>query len=231
MKKSESIAELATALNLAQQQMGGAVKDSKNPFFKSSYACLTSVIKAIKDPLCANGLSYVQFPITSTGGNGIGVETVLMHTSGQWMSGEFTMPMVKSDPQAAGACLSYARRYSLSSVLGLPVADNDAESAMLRVKPQEQAITVDGLANEDHSPEAKDAACAAAVEKHQEALDYIRSCLAKSVDKPDDNWRAEAIAAFHTIPEADQLAMWVAPSTTPSAFFTTLERKQIKRLD
>lgn len=143
MKKSDSIAELATALNLAQQQMGGAVKDSKNPFFKSKYADLTSVIKAIKDPLCANGLSYVQWPITSTGGNGIGVETVLMHTSGQWMSGEFTMPMVKSDPQAAGACLSYARRYSLSSVLGLPVADSDAEAAMMRGKPEESQKTKD----------------------------------------------------------------------------------------
>ena len=74
MNKSESIANLALALNLAQQQMGGAVKDSTNPFFKSSYADLASVIKAVKDPLCANGLSYVQFPITSAGGNGIGMD-------------------------------------------------------------------------------------------------------------------------------------------------------------
>ena len=79
MKKSDSITELATALNLAQQQMGGAVKDSKNPFFKSSYADLTSVIKAIKEPFANNGLSYVQFPITSEGGQGIGVETVVIH--------------------------------------------------------------------------------------------------------------------------------------------------------
>lgn len=231
MKKSESIGELATALNLAQQQMGGAVKDSKNPFFKSKYADLTSVIKAIKDPLCANGLSYVQFPITSTGGSGVGVETVLMHTSGQWISNEYVMPLEKATAQGAGSCITYARRYALVSLFSLPQVDDDGEASMLMVKPQEQATTVDGLANEDHSPEAKNAACATAVEKHQEALDYIRSCLAKSVGKPDDNWRAEAIAAFHTIPEADQLALWVAPSTTPSAFFTTLERKQIKRLD
>ena len=64
MNKSESIANLALALNQAQQQMGGAVKDSKNPFFKSTYADLTSVIKAIKDPLCANGLSYVPVSYT-----------------------------------------------------------------------------------------------------------------------------------------------------------------------
>ena len=229
MKKSDSITELAIALNLAQQQMGGAVKDSKNPFFKSSYADLTSVIKAIKEPFANNGLSYVQFPITSVGGNGVGVETILMHKSGGWIANEFVMPLSKNDAQGAASCITYARRYALQSLVGLPTVDDDGEAAMMRGKPQEQAITPDGLANEDYSLEAKDAACAAAVEKHQEALDYIRGCLAKSVGN-DDNWRSEAIAAFDTIPEADQLAMWVAPSKTPSAFFTTLERQQIKGL-
>ena len=50
MKSSDAINELANALCNAQSQMGGAVKDSANPFFKSSYADLTSVIKAIKQP-------------------------------------------------------------------------------------------------------------------------------------------------------------------------------------
>ena len=64
MKSSEETNELALALCLAQSQMGGAVKDSANPFFKSSYADLTSVIKAIKQPFADNGLSYTQFPIS-----------------------------------------------------------------------------------------------------------------------------------------------------------------------
>jgi hypothetical protein len=49
MKSSELINELASALCAAQSQMGGAVKDSANPFFKSSYADLTSVIKVVSD--------------------------------------------------------------------------------------------------------------------------------------------------------------------------------------
>ena len=61
MNKSENLNELATALCKAQNEMGGAVKDAKNPFFKSSYADLTSVIKAIKEPFNNNGLSYSQF--------------------------------------------------------------------------------------------------------------------------------------------------------------------------
>ena len=98
MKSSESINELASALCAAQSQMGGAVKDSANPFFKSSYADLTSVIKAIKQPFADNGLSYTQFPVSNE--NGVGVSTRLMHISGQWLEMEYTLPTVKEDPQA-----------------------------------------------------------------------------------------------------------------------------------
>jgi hypothetical protein len=212
MNKSESIANLALALNQAQQQMGGAVKDSKNPFFKSTYADLTSVIKAIKDPLCANGLSYVQFPITSAGGNGIGVETILMHKSGEWMSNEFTMPMVKSDPQAAGACLSYARRYGLSSVLGLPVADSDAEAAMMRGKSLELV-----------EPSEWDL-CLQAVKRNQESVDAVKELLA---DPSEENVQF-AKEAFGEIEEDDQRAMWKAPTKVSSAPFTTEERRLLK---
>lgn len=130
MKSSESINELASALCNAQSQMGGAVKDSANPFFKSSYADLTSVIKAIKQPFADNGLSYTQFPVSNE--NGVGVSTRLMHVSGQWLEMEYTLPTVKKDPQASGSAITYARRYALQSIAGIPTADDDAESAMLR---------------------------------------------------------------------------------------------------
>jgi len=130
MKSSELINELANALCNAQGQMGGAVKDSSNPFFKSSYADLTSVIKAIKQPFADNGLSYTQFPVSNE--HGVGVSTRLMHVSGQWLEMEYTLPTVKKDPQASGSAITYARRYALQSIAGIPTADDDAESAMLR---------------------------------------------------------------------------------------------------
>jgi len=130
MKSSESIEKLAEALCAAQGEMGGAVKGSANPFFKSSYADLTSVIKAIKEPCQNNGLSYVQLPHRSD--SSIGVVTRLIHTSGQWLENEFTLPMVKSDPQAAGSAITYARRYALQALFGIPAVDDDGESAMIR---------------------------------------------------------------------------------------------------
>lgn len=130
MRSSDTIEKLAEALCAAQGEMGGAVKGSANPFFKSSYADLTSVIKAIKEPCQNNGLSYVQLPHRSD--SSIGVVTRLIHTSGQWLENEFTLPMVKSDPQAAGSAITYARRYALQALFGIPAVDDDGESAMIR---------------------------------------------------------------------------------------------------
>ena len=151
MKSSELINELANALCNAQGQMGGAVKDSANPFFKSSYADLTSVIKAIKQPFADNGLSYTQFPVSNE--NGVGVSTRLMHISGQWLEMEYTLPTVKKDPQASGSAITYARRYALQSIAGIPTADDDAESAMLRgddkkVVSDDQIIAIKKLLDE-----------------------------------------------------------------------------------
>lgn len=130
MKTSETIEKLALALCSAQGEMGGAVKGSANPFFKTSYADLTSVIRVIKEPCFKNGLSYVQFPVRNE--NGVGVVTRLMHTSGQWLESEYTLPIQKLDAQSAGACVTYARRFALQALFGIPSVDNDGEDLILR---------------------------------------------------------------------------------------------------
>ena len=170
MQQSESILELATALCFAQAMMGGAVKDSNNPFFKSNYADLTSVIKVIKEPFAKHGLSFVQLPVTSVGGNGIGVATMLMHDSGQWIKSEYLLPMDKVTPQGAGSAITYARRYALQALAGIPSVDDDSEMAMYRndpapvveqVAPQKRvskklmqdclALVIESQATQDHT--------------------------------------------------------------------------------
>ena len=147
MNQSESITDLATALCLAQAEMGGAIKDSNNPFFKSSYADLTSVIKVIKEPFAKYGLSFVQLPVTSAGGNGIGVSTMLMHKSGQWLQGEYLLPMDKVTPQGAASSITYARRYALQALVGIPSVDDDSELAMYRNedKAADLDMTLEGM--------------------------------------------------------------------------------------
>ena len=206
MNKSESIAELAKALCKAQSEMGGAVKDAKNPFFKSSYADLTSVIKAIKEPFNNNGLSYIQFPVTSSGGNGVGVKTVLMHTSGQYIESEFYLPLVKADPQAGGSAITYARRYALQALAGIPTADDDAEAAMFRNEPNVNQV------------------CDEAVKRNTQSIRAIKEYL----QDPTESNVAFAKEAFGEISHEDQMAMWHAPTKVPSAPFTTEERKLLK---
>ena len=128
MNKSDDIKELAAALCKAQGEMGGANKDAENSFFKSTYADLGSVVRAIKQPFADNGLSYSQL---TTSDNGLyGVTTVLMHTSGQWLSSVLLLPVKKpNDPQAAGSAITYARRYALQAMAGIPSEDDDGNAA------------------------------------------------------------------------------------------------------
>jgi len=131
MKTSEHLEVLAKALAKAQSEMGGAVKDSANPFFKSKYADLTSVWRACKDALHSNGFSVVQSPVDRDGR--IGVSTMLLHSSGQYISDEFTLGVKKhDDPQADGSSITYARRYALAAFVGVCPVDDDGEKAMNR---------------------------------------------------------------------------------------------------
>ena len=100
MNKSETIKELASALNKAQADMSGAKKKATNPFFKSKYSDMNAVVDAVRIPFSDNGLSYSQFPLFENGC--VGVETILMHDSGEWISSILMLPMTKQDPQAAG---------------------------------------------------------------------------------------------------------------------------------
>lgn len=143
MEKSESIKELAKALSSAQAVMIGAKKDSNNPFFKSSYADLESVWNACREPLTKNGLSVAQ--TLGSKEDGIYLTTILMHSSGEYLSDQIKIPIAKpNDPQALGSATSYCRRYSLAAIIGLYQTDDDAESVMDRkpITPINQAYVI-----------------------------------------------------------------------------------------
>lgn len=127
MNKSESIDQLCVALSLTQSQMRGAVKDSENPFYKSKYADLQSIWEAIRDPLTKNGLSISQ--LTDTNGAELYLETILLHKSGQWVSGRIPVLMKERSAQAMGSAITYARRYALAAIVGIYQEDDDGDAA------------------------------------------------------------------------------------------------------
>lgn len=132
MTKSDTIAEIAKALALAQAEMRGAVKDSVNPHLRSKYADLASVWEACREPLTKNGLSVVQS--TRMEGSAVVVVTMLLHSSGEYISGEISLPPVKTDPQGHGSAITYARRYALAAMVGVSPEDDDGNDGSDRGK-------------------------------------------------------------------------------------------------
>jgi len=112
----------AEALVKVQGAIKTAVKDATNPAFRSKYADLGAVWEAVKPALQANGFVVVQSP--NFEGDTMWLETTLLHVSGERMTGRYPLRPSKQDPQGFGSALTYARRYSLSSMLGV-VADED----------------------------------------------------------------------------------------------------------
>ena len=119
---------LAKALVAFQSECPSVPFDSKNPHFKSRYASLAAIHRVVTPILAKHGLAVMQFPTSEEGR--AGVETHVIHSSGETLVGRFTLPLAKSDPQGACAAITYARRYGLSGALGIVTEeDDDGEAA------------------------------------------------------------------------------------------------------
>lgn len=123
MKMSESITNLATALAKAQSLIKPAIYDSNNPHFRSRYASLTSVMEACRDALSANQIAVIQD--AEVNDKTVTVTTMLLHASGEFISSSLSMPFAQATPQAIGSSLTYAKRYSLSSLVGITSDEDD----------------------------------------------------------------------------------------------------------
>ena len=121
--------KLLESLSKMQGSLDNAKKESENPFFKSKYADLSTCLQTAKKVMAENGLSISQH--CTFDGNMVQCATVLGHSSGQMMVSTLSIPVTKKDPQGIGMAITYARRYALSSVIGLAQADDDAESSVV----------------------------------------------------------------------------------------------------
>jgi hypothetical protein len=157
MNKSESISNLSAALAKFQAEVQNPKNTANNPFYKSKYAPLCDVLNLVRPLLAKYGLSVIQSPVggdiihgfifgqNKDGSNehgsliSISITTLLCHESGEWIEGG---PMVvyleKPTPQGAGSAISYARRYCLSSILGISSEDDDDGNHGERRRPNQQ---------------------------------------------------------------------------------------------
>ena len=124
ISRSESIIELSKAFAMFQSEVNNPINSTTNSFFKNKYATLGDVLNEVRPVLAKNGLSILQMP--SGDGGLVQLTTLIMHTSGEWIETEpIVMRPEKSNAQGMGSVLTYARRYSLSAILGVASEDDD----------------------------------------------------------------------------------------------------------
>ncbi len=138
METSQTIGKISEALAKAQGMMKPAVFDASNPHFKSRYATLTSIMESCRAALSANNIAVVQGTSIDTElPLRVSVTTLLIHSSGEWIKDTLSLRPAKDDAQGAGSAITYARRYSLASLVGVVAdEDDDAEAAVGRTDKQ-----------------------------------------------------------------------------------------------
>ena len=173
---SNDITELAKALCNVQRQLQPAMKDANNPFTKSNYATLKSVMESCRDALLDNGIWLCQYPVPVDTPGCIGLATKLTHAeSGQWQSSLAVVPLPKADPQGMGSALTYARRYTLTAMLGMITEDDDGEAARIDQKTTTRArrgAHVPPTNKTRHAPSQDDATKQGA-HRHAEQLENL----------------------------------------------------------
>lgn len=131
MHKSETLAELFSALSAVHGKIKGVGTDKANTHFGSRYASLAAIIEAVNPVLAAHGLCLLQFI------DGDHLRTILGHKSGEWLAADYPIRAEKATPQGVGSAITYARRYSALAVLNLAPEDeldDDGEAAEGRTK-------------------------------------------------------------------------------------------------
>ena len=127
INQSETIGALAASLAKAQGSLNAALKDSKNPHLKNTYADLTSIWTAAREPLASNELAVIQTTDDDEGGQYL--VTTLAHSSGEWIRGRLKIGTEGANKgvnanQALSSSISYMRRYALAAIVGV-IQDDD----------------------------------------------------------------------------------------------------------
>lgn len=118
----------------AKKEIGKISKDSTNPFFKSKYFDINGLLEHVEPILQKHELLLLQ-PIE----DGRVISTILDLESEKMVSSGLILPNIQ-DPQKLGSAITYYRRYTLQSLLGLQAEDDDANIASKASKTEESNL-------------------------------------------------------------------------------------------
>ena len=164
-----------------QKEVGAISKDSKNPFFKSKYFDINQLIEHVQPVLNKYGLVLLQ-PIEGGSVSSIIIDSEQKDNDDIQVCSSLELPQL-SDPQKLGSCITYYRRYTLASLLGLQAEDDDANLASKKKpnpKPKQKQEVKDwlGLCNAISDPKQENITKQWALETYElskERIEHIKS--------------------------------------------------------
>ena len=133
LHKSESIANLVKALSTLQGELKDSSKNAINPHYKSKYSDLSEVLGNLRPLLAKHQLALSQFPSFENGI--VSVTSLLAHASGEWIESTASAPATKQDVQGVGSAITYLKRYSATSIVGMASADQDDDGNSVSTVP------------------------------------------------------------------------------------------------
>lgn len=200
IEKSEQIGDLVTALVKARKKFDPIVKDkvatvrneAKNTEYRYKYADLADVLDSTAGPLADEGLILIQPPVNGSSGRA-SVFTMLMHTSGQFIAGSLDLPSLgeKATPQQFGSLVTYWRRYSACSFLGITSQFDDDDGKAASIARQAETMDASKLADFLAAIEAAedDDGLKAVYQKAEKAAGKDRPALARIAAAKTARWK------------------------------------------
>lgn len=134
VETSKTLGKWAAAMAKAQGMMTHASAGATNAHFNHNYADLSNVLDACREPLSVNEIARFQAPLGPLPSGEVGVKTMLIHSSDEWVASIVWCKPKDAGPQALGTVISYLRRYGLAAAAGLAQRDDDGESGEGRGK-------------------------------------------------------------------------------------------------
>ena len=151
MIKSETVTELFKALVSFQAEAPIVKFDAENPFFHNKYASLANIVETCRPVLAKHNLAVTQLTVDDGG-----VVTILAHNSGEYIGSKLVLKPTKPDPQGVGSAITYARRYSYTSILGIVTdEDDDATQASAQTQKSTKPETAPPVAKSNAPSDSK----------------------------------------------------------------------------
>ncbi len=137
--QSPEIDEISNALAKFRSNIPSISKNGLNTYTKVKYAKLEDILQSINPVLSANDINISQ--VTDTYYNELYLVTQVSHKSGQWIRGRFPFDIIPRSEykqgqhgkmeynQELGSIMTYLKKYSLQSILGIAPDDNDIDGS------------------------------------------------------------------------------------------------------